>query len=416
MGMLSACTPVFELQINVQDQPLSVLGKIAYISGGDVWVNDLDNDQTTRLTQDGYNSHPLWSPDGLQIAFLKKNQLWLMDIVSHQVMTVSETPVEWFQWSPSESILVYFIGNAGLYSWDEDQHTGRLVLPIDSGNVLESFIWDDKESILYTNGSIKNGMYWLAINRLNVNDEVVEILYETSEMREIPRLASVSADGQWILYWLWDTQVTFPEQRGLLLCTLSVADKQNRCMDSRTIPTKDFVDWSLENRVAFISTDLEENRYKNSLVIADSPEFIEKSLVEFMADRLSIHPAWAPDGKFIAYSVVPKNQQKPSKAYEQNGITICGRRIWVVDAESKENHQITDDERYCDDFPEWSDDGKHLLFLRLDNNNASLWLMKSNGKDLYQVIPGLTPKPDPLGKFGFINCATWWDWWFPATP
>jgi Tol biopolymer transport system component len=413
--LLSACNPVFELQITVQDQPRPVLGKVAYISGGDVWIDDLDNDRTMRLTLDGYNSHPQWSADGSQIAFLKKNQLWVIDIVSHHVMTVSETPVEWFEWSPTESILVYFIGNAGLYSWDVNPQTDRLILPITSGNALESFVWDDKESIVYTNGSIKNGMYWLSINRLNVRDEVVETLNETSEMREIPRLASVSADGKWIAYWLWNTQITFPEQEGLLLCTLGVADKQNRCMDSKSIPSTDFLDWSSENRITFISSTAEENRFKNSLVIADSLEFKEKSLVEFGADQLSIHPAWAPDGNSIAYSGVPINQQKTSEGYEQNGAAICHRRIWVVDTESKKNHQLTNDERYCDDIPEWSTDGEYILFSRVNKNNASLWLMKSNGKDLHQIVPELTPKPEPLGKYGIINWANWWDWWLPST-
>jgi len=413
--LLSACNPVFELEINVQDQPISVLGKIAYISGGDVWVNDLDNDQTTRLTQDGYNSHPFWSADGFQIAFLKKNQLWVINSVSHQAMLISETPVDWFAWSPKGTKLAYFISNAGLYSWSANQEADRL-LPVTTGNTLESFVWDGQESIVYTNGSIKNGMYWLSINRLNVSNDVVETIYETSEMKEIPRLASISVDGQWISFWLWDTRITFPEQEGLLLCTMAVADKQIRCVDSRTIPSNDFIDLSSENRIAFISTTTQENRFKNSLVIVDSPEFKEKPLVEFGTAQRSINPAWAPDGNSIAYSGTSEIPQKPSETYKQNGIGICNRGIWVVNTESKKSRQLTDDERYCDDNPEWSADGKYILFFRINFNNASLWLMKSNGNDLHQVVPELTPKPEPLGEYGFINWASWWDWWYPTTP
>jgi dipeptidyl aminopeptidase/acylaminoacyl peptidase len=414
--LLSACNPVFELQINVQDQPLSVLGKIAYISGGDVWVNDLDNDQTTRLTQDGYNSHPLWSADGFQIAFLKKNQLWVINSVSHQAMLISETPVDWFKWSPKGAKLAYFLSNVGLFTWDMSQQAGKILLPITQGNTLESFIWNNNESIVFTNGSIKNGNYWLTIDRVRIGDGVVQPLYETPELRKVPRLASVSADGQWIIFWLWDTRITFPEQEGLLLCTLSVADKQIRCVDSKTIPSNDFLDWSSGNRVAFISTTTEENRFKNSLIIADSSEFKENPLVEYGAGQLSIHPAWAPDGNSIAYSGTPEIPQKTLETYEQNGISICNRGIWVVDTESKKSRQLTDDERYCDDIPEWSADGKYILFFRVDNNNASLWLMKSNGNDLHQVVPELTPKPELLGEYGFINWASWWDWWHPTTP
>lgn len=416
IGMVSACTPVFELQIHLQDQPVSVLGKVVYINGGDIWINDLDNGLTTRLTRDGYNSYPLWSTDGSYIAFLRKSQLWVINSVSHQTTIVSETPVEWFEWLHPGTKLAYFISNAGLYSWNVNQQAGRLILPMTSGNTLESFIWDGEESIVYTNGFIKNGMYWLSINRLNINSNVVEPLYETSELNEIPRLASVSVDGQWIAFWLWNTRMTFPEQEGLTLCILGVADKQIRCTDSKTVPSNDFIDWSSENRIAFISTTTEENRFKKSLFVADSPEFKARTLVELGTDQLSIHPAWAPDGNSIASSCAPEIQQKILETNEENGIRICKRGIWVVDIESQKIRQLTDDERYCDDYPEWSADSKYILFFRIDNNNASLWVMKSNGNDLRQVVSELTPRPEPLGKYGFINKMKWWDWWLPSTP
>ena len=48
--LISACVPTFELKVTIQNQPLLTLGKIAYINGGDIWIYDLDNSQTTRLT------------------------------------------------------------------------------------------------------------------------------------------------------------------------------------------------------------------------------------------------------------------------------------------------------------------------------------------------------------------------------
>lgn len=63
--------------------------------------------------------------------------------------------------------------------------------------------------------------------------------------------------------------------------------------------------------------------------------------------------------------------------------------------------QLTVDEEYCDSLPQWSPDGKNILFARLGNQSASLWFINSDGKYLRQVIPELTPKPDPLGIKGF---------------
>jgi len=412
--LVSACNPIFELDITVQDQPPPILGKVAYIRGGDVWIYDLDDDQTARLTLDGYNSHPQWSADGSQIAFMKKNQLWVMDSISHQVVLFVETPVEWFEWSPAGATLAYFLNNSGLFTWDISQETGKILLPVAPGNTLESFMWSNDESIVYTDGTIKNGNYWLSVNQINTKDGSIKILYETSDLQEIPHLASTSIDGQWITFWLWETAITFPGQEGLFLCALGVTDQLIQCAGSRTLPSQDFLSWSPENRVAFISTTAEENRFKNSLVIADSKGFTEELLVKFTSNQSSIHPEWTSDGDYIAYSAGPVNQQKPSGTYEQIDVSLFCRRIWVVDTGSKKAYQLTDDERYCDDFPKWSVDGDYILFFRLDSNNASLWLMKSNGSDLHQVVSELTPKPEPLGEYGFINSSDWWDWWFPV--
>jgi hypothetical protein len=105
--ILAACLPVFEVQISLEAGPTEpVLGKVAYIMGGDLWVYDLDNDQDQRLTFEGYISHPQWSPDGSKIAYRKQKQLWIVDLASQGHELVREFRVEWFTWSASSDQLI----------------------------------------------------------------------------------------------------------------------------------------------------------------------------------------------------------------------------------------------------------------------------------------------------------------------
>ena len=47
------------------------LGKIAYIQGGDIWVKELPDGAPMRLTTDGVNGAPHWSPSGEWLTFTR---------------------------------------------------------------------------------------------------------------------------------------------------------------------------------------------------------------------------------------------------------------------------------------------------------------------------------------------------------
>jgi Tol biopolymer transport system component len=123
--LISACVPTFELKVTIQNQPLLTLGKIAYINGGDIWIYDLDNSQTTRLTHDGYNSQPQWSEDGERIAFINKGQLYVTNATLYQPQLIDSRPVDWFNWSPDGTYLAYFINNVGIFIWNEASQNKR---------------------------------------------------------------------------------------------------------------------------------------------------------------------------------------------------------------------------------------------------------------------------------------------------
>ncbi len=57
--------------------PTLDLGKLAYIEGGDMWIKALPTGEPQRLTTDGQNDSPRWSPSGQWLAFRKGQQVWI---------------------------------------------------------------------------------------------------------------------------------------------------------------------------------------------------------------------------------------------------------------------------------------------------------------------------------------------------
>ena len=409
LTLLAACQPVLDIQIALETDELEpILGKVAYITGGDVWIYDLDTTQRVRLTQDGYNSHPQWASDGNRIAFRKKDQLWVMELTAKQAFPVSELPVEWFSWSPSPGRLIYFSRSEGLIIWDAADNIARTAIPISSDYSIENFVWDDQgETLVFNKGSIVDGLYVVSLEKIDLEQKDTDTIFTTRNMREVPLLGEVSPGGQWLAFWRWDTEVIFFEKEGLPLCMISVSGGQAHCTASKAIPSREFLDWSVDGQLAYFT--IEQN-----LVIADPNGSSEQSLVD-LADRSPIYPAWAPDGEHIAYSATSTGAEKTYNAQNQGDVCIQ-RRIWVIEVGSKRLHQLTNDDRFCDELPFWSVDGKHILFARQDKANASLWLMRSNGEGLTQIVSELTPKPKPAGEYGYIDWQAWWDWWRPGAP
>jgi serine/threonine protein kinase/Tol biopolymer transport system component len=102
-------------------------------SGGDVWIIDLDRNNTaTRLTQDESqdNSSPIWSPDGASVAFgsLRNGRYGIYrkaanGVGNDELLFESETPVVPSSWAPDGKSIVFI-------NYDPKTHGDLWILPL----------------------------------------------------------------------------------------------------------------------------------------------------------------------------------------------------------------------------------------------------------------------------------------------
>lgn len=232
--------------------PAPLLGKVAYIAGGDVWVVDLDTDQHTRLTRDGRNRRPRRSADGRWIAYQKDDRLWIVEVGTGKEWPVSETPVSEFAWSPGENRLAYLSAAGGLVIWETEQSTQTLV-ESKGGFTLVRFAWDPTDRWLaYESAGAEWGLHKVSLDRASF------ILYKTSDLSQAPRLANWSVDSGWLVIWMGPASASAWAD-GLPLCLIPAGGGAPRCLEQKILLHPDWLSWSPDGRLALIAGGGERN-------------------------------------------------------------------------------------------------------------------------------------------------------------
>lgn len=99
------------------------------------------------------------------------------------------------------------------------------------------------------------------------------------------------------------------------------------------------------------------------------------------------HPAWSPDGRWLAYS---------------GGQGYGTYEIYVVGAEGAGRRQLTENSAH-DFLPAWSPDGSQIAFSSDVTGDYEIWLVRADGLNLTQLTqaPGLDTSPawSPDGKW-----------------
>jgi len=395
---------------------LRELGKIAYVSNGNIWIKNLPADTAWPLTSAGQNREPKWAASGNWLAYRSDRQVWIAAADGTNAHAInSGKPIQNFAWA-LRTIL-----------------PDRLAYATDSG-ILRTESADGSSVVtLVTQTSTQNqiaqiqhiawapGGVWLAYD-LSISDnnrqpiyqglwkvstktgERVELFSSNMPDRNDVVLSGWSLSGQSVLFWQGvalpagglpfyaiSAESDLPERESLQLSLKPVLVNSDAAAPlPPTTETRD-------DLLALVTTATDPAGLPMTrLEVANKPISAEDSSAMF--------PAWSPNGKRLAYIAVTTSKDNNN---------LGQRHLIVTDASGDgETRQLTDDPIYRDDRPQWSATGNYILFARLDRvGQASLWLMNPEGTSPIKV-ESVSADADLSGD---VQWELVWDWWRGAT-
>lgn len=414
----------------------TTLGRVAYIKGGDLWFVVAPTGPHQRLTIDGYNREPRWSPSGEWLAYRKDRTVLLerevpcrdplrqgqspcketVSTFQEQVWTMRRTgedsrvinlglTVRGFAWSPQLDQLAYVSDQGHLQVLDPvSQVDNRLVAAASDARVGEIAWSADGTRLAYE---------WLADEdetagaRPHSGIFVIDAAGGQTALVARGARASLTLAG-WagddVLFWQQDeTNATLYAATARPHDDASPPTPRPLSPDPM-LPLRDFVaigPASQSYPPAFV-TGAAQATWTDKRITAGT--FSTSTALAAIA------PAWSPDGIRLAYSAMPDAPDLALGAGASE--TLRARRLWVANPATGALQQLTADERYRDERPQWSLRGTHILFARITiEGQASLWLIPSVGGEPQLVVDELTPAPDLVGNYGYIDWSQHFDWW-----
>lgn len=411
LGLFGCQGATFELRVEREEAAPQTLGKIAYVTGGDIWLLDLDATTTQRLTRDGRNSAPRWSSTGRWLVYLKDGTPWIVSSDGQTTWQASSGTTTDVAWSPREDRLAILTATEGLVVWDATTRTAITLIPGDPTLTMGTPLWDVMgQGVLVGFQSMsQQGI------RRAVAEGPATTLYETSDSRQRLRLAGQSFDGAWVAFWQGSALTS--EEDGLSLCFIATtetsSDNKPRCLDQRMLPYRDWLSWSPTNEVALVLGSGRETWVNKGLALTDPSSSSVRWLIE-STDQAPIQPAISPDGATIAYSAGPATEA--AHAYDQRDHAVSQRRLFLLDPRSGQRTPLTAETPYRDEAPAWSSDGSTLLFVRASAAGAGIWRIQRDGTGLRPLVDELTPLPALTGDYGHGAWDSMWAWWRPSAP
>ncbi len=277
------------------------------------------------------------APNGQQIAYTTGDAIWLMDAdgrALHNMLTCPYPPCNQLVWHPDSRRLLY-----------EQQ----------------------------------NQLWWLD----TTTGETVPL---KQEMTRPSRAARFSADGEWVSY------VVSPEE-GIEFYNF----KDGRHFQIASIlgapaiwhPTEPVFIYRDQRLITFHGSD-DDNHQEHSHEYAQAEALYwatinDPSGILISGDNIvdDAPPAWSPDGEWIVFG-----RKQPR--------TPLGRQLWLARPDGSEAQPLTDEPLIHHGLPQWSGDGRTLLFQRYDTANPetrpAIWLLEiATGQQTNLVAAGFLP-------------------------
>jgi len=414
--------------------PALGLGKLAYVQAGDIWLKALPDGAPQRITHGGLVSTPKWSPSGEWLLYKSGDQARVIRADGTDGRALNGTAV----WAPSDDRLAVLRSDTSIVVEAADGSSPTLIVAgADvSGATTQraGLLWSpDGKSLAYSETSratsgpaiaIAAGLWLANLPSSGAEEPVVREIYRPDAVESKPG-APPTADSVFTLGWSPDGgAVLFGLSSGadtadglpldvLRTAAASLVQVVPKQPASLLFPTW-FAPAPRGDLVAIVDGGGRASWSNKQIAVLS---WAAGTLTERTSPAVAAtDPAWSPDGTRLAYVAMPGAGPAVAGG-DAAKAALAQRKIWAMDADGSNQHALTDDAAYRDEYPQWSADGSRILFVRLDvHDNASIWTMSSNGGERRAVVPGFDPstlRTDAawLGYFGHISWDNVMDWW-----
>jgi len=405
-----------------------VLGKLAYVQGGDIWVKELPDGEPQRLTGDGANSEPHWSPSGNWLTFRKGDDVWIVHADGTNARRVPAALIRDCTWSPVVDRLAYISEQASLRVIEPraladagPEGEGHVILQTaineQALTTIQYPVWspDGRQLAYVLQFHGPDALPDVSIGIVDLESGPRELYAPPSPSQDDFVLAGWTPDGRSVLFWHPSFSASALAD-GQPLLRLPLAGGEPVAVADSMLLHPDFRNSSSTGQHMALTVGAGRETWTNKRIVLI---YLETGGWEYLTDEAvsAFSPTFSPDGSQIAYVAAPDvghvwggNEAKVGAAQ---------RRIWVMNVDGSDQHPLTDDPAYRDERPLWSGDGTHVLFARMDNQDrASLWIIPAEGGDPQQIVDGLMM--DELtgwfGNYGHIEWDAFFDWWRGTNP
>ncbi len=317
----------------VADVPDLALGDLAYVDGGDIWVQALPDGESRRITEDGVNAEPSWSPSGDWLAFRKlDSQLWVHSRVEDQNNEVEPgAPVNDFAWSPTEDRLAYTVGSGivHLRLFDADSGESTILLPPSTDSYPQQLHWHpDGQSLAFVRSGFdeESGQLFDEIRIMPIQGGEPQSLLKANMMEQGSlQLGAWTSDGERLLFWYGPRPIDSFIPETVDLYSIAVDDNSQPRLETEQV--------SWQDSRFLVTAPIEGEEY--AVTVGEGPPWTNKRIfitdsVLTPADQVAAQPAWSPDGAQLAYTGMPDQGEVP---LEQAAETMRQRHIWIIDTD-----------------------------------------------------------------------------------
>jgi Tol biopolymer transport system component len=417
------------------------------VTSAELWTANADGSNARRLTSGSIDGNARWSPDGKQIAFLRKGDVWLINSDGSGLRQITKTPLA-KERSPefsNDGKIIFFVrseqinlaegldgqqpliidgsGQVIAYSLVSNQERKRfesmddvkLLLPnrADAGELFLYYnYYDPKVKTKYGNGALTDMVLAAAkldgsgrriIQRLPENsNSQIELLRATLAGPLIVSKKS-SDDGSRITEFVVATKNDMKKINDGPFAFNDISLDGNFLVGLGPVWNADRTDiigrsFKIRNATTGVITDLDRNAL---LGTAMNPTSIAQSTPQSTApprstpvapatapgkpdeERRPDEPRFSPDASRLAYIEIVTRKTAEPK-FESN--------LWITNRDGSEARRLTVGE--VDSNPCWSPDGKTIAFTR----NFAIWLIRTDGTGLRQLNAKLDGTED-LAQF-----------------